>query len=169
MLKIYMIKKPRPPCYIVKQRFKGLDYTLGLGREKTKNGEFTKVVMNDNNERSLKNAWRFVIENDRTFSCKYKIQNCETKEILNVSYKKPFKSGKVKNVKGYPDPDDLDNDNESIMEVEVYVVKAEVDDGFSHDDIQTWRVHEQSDNKILISDASKPTYYLGADSNGGIY
>lgn len=52
------------------------------------------------------------------------------------------------------------------MEVEVYVVKAQVDDGFPDDDIQTWRVHEQSDNKILISDASKPTYYLGADSNG---
>ena len=156
--KLIIIKSRAPsPCYILKQQFKGREYILGLGTKKTKNGEFTKVVMNDSSERSLKNAWRFVTENDRTFSCKYMIQNCETEEILSVSYKKSFKSDKVKNDNGYPDYPD----NQSIMQVEVYVV-----DEIPEEFVQLWRVDEQNDNTILISDASKPSFYLGVTSNG---
>ena len=78
---------------------------------------------------------------------------------MSVSYKKSFKSDKFKNDNGFPDyPDD---DNQSIMEVEVYVV-----DEIPEEFVQLWRVDEQNDNTILISDASKQSFYLGVTSNG---
>ena len=98
--------------------------------------------MEQGSEKSSENAWRFVPESDRTFSSNYKIQNCKTDDILSVSYKQTSKS------------DNTDG--------EVFVVD---ENRISEEDAQLWIVEERKDNKILISDASKPSFYLSSTSN----
>lgn len=141
-----MIIKPKEPCYILKQRFRGLTYTMVLDTEKTQGGQRrTNVIMEQSSSRSSENAWRFVPESDRTFSSKYKIQNCKTDDILSVSYKQSSKS------------DNRDG--------EVFVID---ENRISEDDAQVWNIDERKDNKILISDASKPSFYLNVISNSKI-
>lgn len=101
--------------------------------------------MEQSSSRSSENAWRFVPESDRTFSSKYKIQNCKTDDILSVSYKQSSKS------------DNRDG--------EVFVID---ENRISEDDAQVWNIDERKDNKILISDASKPSFYLNVISNSKI-